>query len=395
MVFNINTKKIIVTTTVSFVFLASTAFAQGNADRTYTLLEPLPCIPSETIKCPAAGGDSTSLSGDKISLIKEMTMAEFFQYAFNLFVALASVAAVFMITYAGFLYVTTESWTGKGAALDKFKNAIWGLLMILGSYLLLRTINPKLVAIPTSIPAINTGSYRIQAPDLSDKLPDYSNQIHNEIDGVRANLVQQQQKISALEQQKIDIQNQITELRSTEGAEDDDPRIIELQTKLAQLQESVKSEQASSLSTEGAGAIKAEVLKNTNASSITQFLQSATAIDQLRDKYNSQLVSIGAYDQIRKINDEANYSIAMLTLLKDQKIITEASTEKRGQPVFLDKTDGSGKRVMKVDEARAMLVEDISKALTAVSGLQDPELKSKLQEAVRVTNTALNNKLKL
>ncbi len=130
---------------VMISIIPAAAFAQTppnpatNPTPTYTPLEPLPCIQGR----PNSGLDCTG--GSKIDFQK------YVQYAFNLFIYISAGAAVFMIVWGGFEYMTTESWTGKGASLERIKNAILGLILVLSSYLLLRTIDPRLVAIPSTL----------------------------------------------------------------------------------------------------------------------------------------------------------------------------------------------------------------------------------------------------
>ncbi|MCX6715549.1 MAG: hypothetical protein NT077_00860 [Candidatus Taylorbacteria bacterium] len=125
-----------------FVFIMLPSISQ--AQQTYTALEPLPCIEGGGITCTAA---------EKIAGKTTFNFENYVQYIFNLVIFLAAASAVFMIVFGGLQYMTTEAWTGKGAALEKVKNAIYGLLLVLGSYLILRTIDPRLVAIPNTLVA--------------------------------------------------------------------------------------------------------------------------------------------------------------------------------------------------------------------------------------------------
>jgi hypothetical protein len=124
---------------LAFSSVAESAATKDNS--TYTLLEPLPCIPSKGVTCK---------SGD-LQIVPKVKLNEYIPFAFNLLIALAAVAAVFMIVWGGIEYMTTDSWTGKSAGLSRARNAIIGLLMVLGTYLLLRTVNPKLVDLTGSI----------------------------------------------------------------------------------------------------------------------------------------------------------------------------------------------------------------------------------------------------
>lgn len=126
----------------SFVYtvpaLTNSHVAKAASDGEYTLLEPLPCIPGQGIECPA-------------SMKKTIDFRNYMQYAFNLLIGLAAAAAVFMMVWGGFKYMSTDSWSNKSEGLDMFKHAIYGLLLVLASYLILKTIDPRLVEIPSNI----------------------------------------------------------------------------------------------------------------------------------------------------------------------------------------------------------------------------------------------------
>ncbi len=108
-----------------------------NTDTTYTLLAPLPgfgidangkTIPFETDpkKNPCAFGNYMNI------LIK-------------LLIGFASVLAVIMIVIGGLEYMTSELMNTKEQGRERISNAILGLVIALGSWALLNTLNPKLL----------------------------------------------------------------------------------------------------------------------------------------------------------------------------------------------------------------------------------------------------------
>lgn len=121
------------------------------ADSTYTLLEPLPDVMN-------SGATPQP----------EVNLTTYIKDAINLLIALSAVAAVFMIVWGGLQYMTTDSWGGKSAGIEKLWNAVIGLLMVLSTYLILHTINPKLVDIAT-IPTL-TGLQTSSPQSLIDQL---------------------------------------------------------------------------------------------------------------------------------------------------------------------------------------------------------------------------------
>lgn len=84
---------------------------------------------------------------------KATNPVEIIKGIYGLAIGIGSVIATVMIIYAGFEYMYVESMGQKSAAKERIQNAFWGLLVILGSYILLRTINPSLVEFSLSLPA--------------------------------------------------------------------------------------------------------------------------------------------------------------------------------------------------------------------------------------------------
>ncbi|PCI20473.1 hypothetical protein COB64_02015 [Candidatus Wolfebacteria bacterium] len=92
----------------------------------YTLLAPLP------------GTDGTiDTSADKLG--------KYFELIFKLLIGIAGVLAVVMIVMGGIQYMMEESILAKGEAKKRITSAIGGLLLALGAFAILFTINPDLV----------------------------------------------------------------------------------------------------------------------------------------------------------------------------------------------------------------------------------------------------------
>jgi hypothetical protein len=118
---------------ISYVALAITV------PETYTPLAPLPDVTSQNL-----------------SLATTIDFSTYVRYFYNLLIALGAVAAVLMITWGGFEYMTSDAAPGKTDGIAKVRNAIYGLLMILSSWLILRTIDPRFVNISSTIvPPLN------------------------------------------------------------------------------------------------------------------------------------------------------------------------------------------------------------------------------------------------
>ncbi len=160
--------------------------ALGAID-SYKLIEPIPCI------------DGTG-NGCENGLINNVNVDTYIAYIFKIAIALAGFLAVVMIIYGGFTYMLSESITSKSGAKDTIKNAVLGLLGALSSFLILQTIDPRLVNINTTIP-------KIQVKDDSS-VDRFANQLSSDIRELssndRDNVAKIQSEIDKLtEQEKI------------------------------------------------------------------------------------------------------------------------------------------------------------------------------------------------
>ncbi len=97
----------------------------------YCLIEPLPGIP-------------------KVNPTKAGAFGEYINKLFNLAIGFGAVLAVLMIIIAGIQYMATDSVFSKGEDKNKIVKILFGLLILLGSFILLKTINSDLLNIGTS-----------------------------------------------------------------------------------------------------------------------------------------------------------------------------------------------------------------------------------------------------
>lgn len=145
-----------VTTTPEIVLAAG-----DSVPSEYTLLEPLPCIPDTSTDTPTCA---------KGTMQKQINLNTYLSYIFRLAIALAAIAAVFMITLGGFQYMISEGIGSKDAAKTRIWNAILGLLGAICSYIILYTINPKLVQINPTIDPIVVPQVQSVFKGLDDTL---------------------------------------------------------------------------------------------------------------------------------------------------------------------------------------------------------------------------------
>ncbi|MEY2664401.1 MAG: hypothetical protein RIT04_209 [Candidatus Parcubacteria bacterium] len=154
--------------TITPVYAADTPIAKE-----YTLLEPLPCIEGEGSKC---------VKGETIQKIE---ISQYINYMFRLMIALAIFLAIFMFTYGAFEYMTSEAVGSKSDAKQRMWNSVLGVVAALASYLILYTIDPRLVQINAAVPAINVKN--LEPVDLGSSINNINELMHRaDIDAAKA-----------------------------------------------------------------------------------------------------------------------------------------------------------------------------------------------------------------
>ena len=141
-----NYKKIVLLVLLLIVIVPGQASAQNQDTDTkeYTVLAPLP----GTVKDPNCSG--LSCKADLASYIPGL---------FKLVIGLAAVLAVGFIIWGGIQYITTDAVTGKEEGKKRIRDAIIGLVMIIGAYLILYTINPNLLQFNLTIGALRPPTF--------------------------------------------------------------------------------------------------------------------------------------------------------------------------------------------------------------------------------------------
>ena len=132
--------KIIINTTLVpvLLFSFSVAIAQTAQTSGYTVLAPLPGI-----------GDQNQTT----------TLQDYLPAVFKLSIGIAAVLAFVMITFGGITYATTDSVFKAEKGKKFIEDAIWGLLLVIGAWVILYTINPQILKFNLSIqrPSIQSG----------------------------------------------------------------------------------------------------------------------------------------------------------------------------------------------------------------------------------------------
>jgi hypothetical protein len=127
-----------------------------NTDTTYTPLAPLPGLGNATCK-DIKGNDvaciqtSPGCQFDENGNVKPGTctnpcpFGNYLNIIIKIIIGFAAVLAMVMIVAGGIEYMTSEVISGKEAGKETITHAILGLLLALGAFLILNTINPQLL----------------------------------------------------------------------------------------------------------------------------------------------------------------------------------------------------------------------------------------------------------
>jgi len=108
----------------------------------YQLLAPLPEL------CPSGGTTPCTVDTTTGGLGKYLNLM------IKIFIGLCAVLSVVMIVIGGLEYMTSELISSKEAGKEKITGALLGLLIALGAYALLFTINPDLLKSDVNVPPV-------------------------------------------------------------------------------------------------------------------------------------------------------------------------------------------------------------------------------------------------
>ena len=110
--------------------------AEFKEDHTITKYEPLAPLPNP---------DKTGELLTSINTADTCAFGKYLNIVIKLFFGICAVLAMIMIVIGGVQYMTTELISSKESAKHSITGAIFGFLLALSAYLLLNTINPKLL----------------------------------------------------------------------------------------------------------------------------------------------------------------------------------------------------------------------------------------------------------
>lgn len=127
---------------VAFVFPGLANAQAPEVPENYTLLTPIPCV----------GGEGTCSSP-----VTETNLEKYIPGIFNLAIGFSAAFAVLNLVWGGFQYLSTDAVQKKSEGRARLMHSIQGLVLVIAAWLILFTINPKLLNInlDLSLPEVN------------------------------------------------------------------------------------------------------------------------------------------------------------------------------------------------------------------------------------------------
>lgn len=315
----------------------------------YTLLEPLPCIPGGGVTCGTQGNGS---------LMSGVNFTNYIQYLFNLFIALAAASAVFMIILGGLEYMTVDSWSGKAAGRTKAEHAVLGLLLVLTSYVILRTIDPRLVAVPTTLvsPLNITVTKGASISDLFNTLTSDAAMYKQQNAQLMNDISAANNQVNSLETQKYSLESQIAQkmgisidsvLQECQSANISDQSIKTMCAQIVGTNDKINQITGDMYLKTAIGTMNGEIEQcygiTTRASNGLIFgnygnglniADCQDAISTFANKYGQQLYTLGQDDKANQIISYMNYSNAIVEMNAD--ILTNMSSSPQAQALIKD-----------------------------------------------------------
>ena len=101
------------------------------------------------------------------SSVNTTSLSSYLQTIFQIGIGVAAGLAVIMIVLGGIEYMSTDAIGGKEEGKEKITSALWGLLLALSAWLILNTINPKLLDMNLQVSGVQTEGA------IADAIPGY------------------------------------------------------------------------------------------------------------------------------------------------------------------------------------------------------------------------------
>lgn len=131
----------------------------------YKLLQPLPCEKG-TAGCSTGNFSSINPAGDPSG--KNTALGFYLNIMIRILIGICAVLAMIMIVMGGIQYMTSELSHSKEEGKHRITNAVFGLILALGSYVLLAQINPDILN--TDLSSLTTQTALVE--DVGGESPD-------------------------------------------------------------------------------------------------------------------------------------------------------------------------------------------------------------------------------
>ena len=130
--------------------------AQDLSFTTATSLAPLPTKSTDLTYLPLAPLPGIGDNGVPIDTAQPNAFGDYLNKLILLFIGICAVLSFIMIFAGGIEYMTSELVSGKAAGIEKLTNAVLGLVLALGAFVILNTLNPQLLNISlNNIPKVS------------------------------------------------------------------------------------------------------------------------------------------------------------------------------------------------------------------------------------------------
>jgi hypothetical protein len=157
------------TTVTTGVAVATTSTSTNLANTDYTLLAPFPGLTDIPSANTCAQKEAAATAAGTAQPVCDVN--GLLNYAMKLLIGLSGVVLVLRLMYEGYSYMVTDVPFLKASSKAGFFSALLGLLLALTSFIILNTINPKLVNETVNVSQLNIG---VTEPDV-DSAPLTSN----------------------------------------------------------------------------------------------------------------------------------------------------------------------------------------------------------------------------
>ena len=353
------------------LFVPILSKAQSN-DK-YTLLEPLPCV---------EGIGNCDIS----KLQTEISINDYVGYVYKFSIALAVFLAVVMIIYGGFEYMLSEALPTKMDAKGRIWKAITGLIMVLASYLILRTIDPRFVQVYTTIPPIPKVTTIYSLTPANDSATEYLNKFNK--DNEALDDWQKSQAIAALKPETV----QETESLALKNVEID-KKISESEKSIQQLSVDQKIELEKLKQQKKNNESKILIARVNDQANSTFFKMTENTVES-REKYDTASIMIDGIINARKnkLNTLGDFTgvqkIEKLGEILKKEIVEEENFNRVTTYFYKDKEKLLDRS--KVYKEKLNNIQSGKDVLTAAYGIDIEKYKALLTSRISKIDNILN-----